>query len=51
VKEKLLHALDAADFSPDLHASVFGDGAMPQMRYAKEALEVSSSGIFPKVKT
>jgi len=50
-KEKLLHALDAADFSPDLHASVFGDGAMPQTRYAKEALEVSSNGIFPKVKT
>ena len=50
-KEKLLHALDAADFSPDLHMSVFGDGAMPQTRYAKEALEVSSSGIFPKVKT
>ena len=50
-KEKLLHALDAADFSPDLHASVFGDGALSQTRYAKEALEVSSSGIFPKVKT
>ena len=50
-KEKLLHALDAADFSPDLHVSVFGEGAMPQTRYAKEALEVSSSGIFPKVKT
>ncbi|MCC2963521.1 type VI secretion system tip protein VgrG [Massilia sp. IC2-278] len=50
-KETLLHALDAADFSPDLHTSVFGDGAMPQTRYAKEALEVASSGIFPRIKT
>lgn len=50
-KEKLLHALHAADFSSDLHPSIFGEGAMPQTRYAKEALGVSSSGIFPKVKT
>lgn len=51
-KKKLLHALHAADFSPDLHASLFGDGVMPQTRYAKEAFEAaSSSGIFPKMKT
>lgn len=50
-KEKLLHALHAADFSPDLHVSVLGEGAIPQTRYAKEAFEVSSSGIFPEVKT
>jgi type VI secretion system secreted protein VgrG len=51
-KKKMLHALHAADFSPDLHPSLFGDGVLPQTRYAKEALEAaSSSGIFPKVKT
>jgi type VI secretion system secreted protein VgrG len=51
-KEKLLHALHAADFSADLHPSLLGDGALPQSRYAKEAFEVpASDGIFPKVKT
>lgn len=51
-KKKLFHALHAADFSPDLHASIFGDGVSPQTRYAKEAFEAAaSSGIFPKVKT
>ena len=51
-KQKLLQALHAADFSPDLHASVFGEGALPQTRYAKEAFEAASSSvIFPKVKT
>ena len=51
-KQKLLHALHAADFSPDLHASIFGDGAASQTRYAKEAFgNVTSTKIFPKVKT
>ena len=51
-RKKLLHALHAADFSPDLHASVLADGVSPQTSYAKEALEAAaSSGIFPKVKT
>jgi len=51
-KKKLLHALHAADFSSNLHASVFSDGALPQTRYAKEAFEApASDGIFPKVKT
>jgi uncharacterized protein (DUF2345 family) len=51
-KKKLLHALHAADFSPDLHASVLGDGVQPQTLYAKEAFEAAaSSSIFPKVKT
>lgn len=50
-KQKLLHALHAADFSPDLHASVLEDGALAQARYAREAFEVAAaSGIFPKVK-
>jgi type VI secretion system VgrG family protein len=50
-KQKLLHALNASDFSPDLHASIFGDGAFSQTRYAKEAFEaLASSNIFPKVK-
>lgn len=52
VKQKLLHALHAADFSPDLHASVFGEGALPQTRYAKEAFDApASDAIFPKVKS
>jgi uncharacterized protein involved in type VI secretion and phage assembly/uncharacterized protein (DUF2345 family) len=51
-KQKLLHALNAADFSPDLHASIFSDGAFSQTRYAKEAFDaVASSSIFPKVKS
>jgi len=51
-KEKLLHALHAADFSADLHPSLFGNGALPQSRYAREAFETpASDGIFPKVKT
>ena len=51
-KQKLLHALNAADFSPDLHASLLGDGALPQSHYAKEAFDVTApSAIFPKVKT
>jgi hypothetical protein len=50
-KQKLLHALNASDFSPDLHASIFGDGAFSQTRYAKEAFDaLASSNIFPKVK-
>lgn len=50
-KQKLLQALHAADFSLDLHASVFADGALPQARYAKEAFEAAATnGIFPKVK-
>jgi len=50
-KKKLLHALDAADFSPDLHASILNDGVAPQTHYAKEAFEAAaSSTIFPKVK-
>ena len=51
-KKKLLQALHAADFSTDLHASLFGDGALPQTRYAKKAFDTpASDGIFPKVKT
>jgi type VI secretion system VgrG family protein len=51
-KQKLLHALHVADFSPDLHASIFSDGALSQTRYAKEAFEtIASSGVFPKVKS
>lgn len=50
-KQKLLQALNAADFSPDLHASTYADGALPQARYAKEAFQAaSSSSIFPNVK-
>lgn len=50
-KQKLMHALHAADFSPDLHVSIFGDGALSQTRYAKEAFEtMASSSVFPKVK-
>jgi len=51
-KQKLLHALNAADFSGELHASTFSSGALPQTNYAKEAFEtVSSNGIFEKIKT
>ena len=50
-KEKLLRALDAADFSADLHRNLFDDGAMPQTAYAKEAFSTDSSqAIFPKFK-
>jgi len=50
-KQKLLHALHAADFSPDLHASIFSEGAGSQTRYAKEAFgNITSTKIFPKVK-
>ena len=48
---KLLHALDAANFSVDLHGSRFAEAAPAQSRYAKDALEAStSSDIFKKLK-
>ena len=50
-KQKLLHALNAADFSAELHAATFSAGAPPQTNYAKEAFEIpSSNGIFEKIK-
>jgi type VI secretion system secreted protein VgrG len=50
-KDKLLHALSAADFSPDLHNTIFGDGALPQSRYAKEVFETAATKvIFQKIK-
>ncbi len=50
-KQKLLHALNAADFSGGLHVATFSAGALPQTNYAKEAFEiVSSKRIFEKVK-
>jgi uncharacterized protein (DUF2345 family) len=50
-KEKLFHALNAADFSPELHSTLFDEGASSQARYAKEALGVASSKeVLPKVK-
>jgi type VI secretion system secreted protein VgrG len=51
-KQKLLHALNAADFSLDLHSSLFDDGALPQSHYAKEAFDTPAvNDIFPKVTT
>lgn len=51
-KEKLMRALDAADFSPELHRNKFDSGAMPQSDYAKEAYTIASAnGLFPKIKT
>ncbi|PWF47772.1 type VI secretion system Vgr family protein [Massilia glaciei] len=50
-KAKLLQGLNAADFSPELHASSLSDGAPAQVRYAKEAFGISTSaGIYPKVR-
>ncbi|WP_371766836.1 type VI secretion system Vgr family protein [Massilia sp.] len=50
-KQKMLHALNAADFSAELHAATFSAGAPPQTNYAKEAFEiVSPSGIFDRIK-
>lgn len=50
-QEKLLQAMNAADFSGGLHSSQHDPGAAPQARYAKAAFDVSASkNVFPKVK-
>ena len=50
-KAKLLQALNAADFSPDLHQSQLSDGAAAHTRYAKEAFGISASGkLYEKVR-
>lgn len=50
-KEKLFHAMNAADFSADLHASQLDPGAAPQSRYAKATFDATAwKSIFPKVK-
>lgn len=50
-KAKLLQALNAADFSPELHASRLSEGAPAQVRYAQEAFGLSNSNdIFDKVR-
>ena len=51
-KEKLLQALNAGDFSLELHRSHFEDGAAEESRYALEALAVETRNrIFPKIKS
>ena len=48
---KLLQALNAADFSADLHDSRLAEAVRGQSRYAKDALEAGrSSDIFKKIK-
>ncbi|MES2758955.1 MAG: type VI secretion system Vgr family protein [Pseudomonadota bacterium] len=50
-REKLLQAMNAADLSPDLHASIFDEGARAHAKYGQEVFGVNSSKeIFPKVK-
>ncbi|MGX9713662.1 type VI secretion system Vgr family protein [Janthinobacterium lividum] len=50
-KEKLFHAMQAADFSAGRYATIFEAAAAPQARYAKEALaSLTLKNILPKVK-
>ncbi|KQQ39235.1 hypothetical protein ASF61_22260 [Duganella sp. Leaf126] len=50
-KEKLFHALHAADFSAGLHGTLFDDAALSHASYAKTAFEVSDPmAIFSKFK-
>nr|WP_314543279.1 type VI secretion system Vgr family protein [uncultured Massilia sp.] len=51
-KQKLLHALNAADFSGQLHASLLSGGAIPHANYAKEAFDTAEANtIFGKIKS
>jgi uncharacterized protein involved in type VI secretion and phage assembly len=50
-KEKLFHAMQAADFSAGRYGTIFEAAAAPQARYAKEALaSLTLKNILPKVK-
>lgn len=50
-QQKCLHAMNAADFSGDLHGSQHDPGAAPQSRYAKAAFDVTAlKNVLPKVK-
>jgi hypothetical protein len=50
-KDKALHALNAADFSPSLHNDIFSDGATDHTQYAKQALDSQQNkSIYPKIK-
>ena len=50
-KEKLFHAMQAADFSAGRYATIFEAAAAPQARYAIEALaSLTLKNILPKVK-
>jgi type VI secretion system VgrG family protein len=45
--DKLRHALNASDFSGDLHASRYSEGIENQIRYAKRVLDVRGEGELP----